>query len=212
MDRVSGAALILAKTFIERGALVFFEPSGFGATHLFKEAYGIAHIVKYSHERAKSFHGAVEGKGPLLEIETLGDEGLRYRNRICSVLSDGWKCLDACEVAELRDAAGAGDWCSAGIIHRLAYRGLRGFLQANDSQVKDALRFGQALAAWNCAYAGARGGMYAVDKKTFRLQVQGIISKDGSKVPRQEVPNAVVRKTFECICPRCAPAPTNKQK
>lgn len=203
LDRVSRGALVLARAYLAKGALVFFEPAGFGEPRLFKEALALANILKYSHERVRSFQGIGNSKGPLLEIETLGAEGLRYRSRIPGARTDGWERLEAFEVTELRDAAGAGDWCTAGIIHRLAQRGLGGLTKARRPQLEDALRFGQALAAWNCGYEGARGGMYAVKKKTFQLQVESIISQDGSKVPKREVPTAVVRKVFERICPGC---------
>ncbi|MBI4446315.1 MAG: carbohydrate kinase [Acidobacteria bacterium] len=204
LDRVSRGALELARACIAKGALVFFEPAGFGEPRLFKEALVLAHILKYSHERIRSFQGMGEGKGPLLEIETLGAEGLRYRSRITGASTDGWERLEAFEVIELRDAAGAGDWCTAGIIHRLGQRGLGGLMKASHFQLADALRFGQALAAWNCRYSGARGGMYAVEKEKFQLQVKSVISSNGSKALCREVPTAVVRQTFECICPGCA--------
>ena len=153
----------------------------------------------------RSLQGIGDSKGPLLEIETLGAEGLRYRSRIAGARTHCWERLDAFEVTELRDAAGAGDWFTAGIIHRLAQQGSRGLMNTRPRQVEDALRFGQALAAWNCGYLGARGGMYAMEKKTFQLQVESIISQDGSKIPKREVPAVPVRKAFECICPRCMP-------
>lgn len=204
LDRVSRGALVLAKACIAKGAVVFFEPSGFGEPRLFREALRLAHILKYSNERVRSFHSMGNGGGPLLEIETLGAEGLRYRSRIAGVRTEGWEHLEAYQVAELKDAGGAGDWCTAGIIHALAQKGLRGLVKARRRQVEGALRFGQALAAWNCGYEGARGGMYSVDKRTFRRHVQSIVSQDGSKVSQREVPNAGVRQTFECICPACA--------
>jgi len=204
LDRVSRGALILAKACIAKGALVFFEPSGLGEPRLFREALRLAHILKYSNERVRSLQGVGNGGGPLLEIQTLGAEGLRYRSRIAGAMTDGWERLEAYQVAKLRDAGGAGDWCTAGIIHGLAQKGLAGLSNICRSQLEEALRFGQALAAWNCGFEGARGGMYAVDKPTFRRQVQSIISQGGSKVPQREVPNPAVREAFECICPACA--------
>lgn len=205
LDRVSRGALVLAAACIEKGALVFFEPSSFGESRLFREALALSHILKYSNERARPFRSMEKGAGPLFEIETLGAEGLRYRSRIAGARTDGWECLEAYQVADFRDAGGAGDWCTAGIIHGLAQKGLSGLMKARRPQVENAIRFGQALAAWNCGYEGARGGMYAVDKRTFRRQVQSIISQDGTKVPERETPNAAVREAFECICPGCAP-------
>jgi len=203
LDRVSRAALLLAKACIAKGALVFFEPSGLGEPRLFREALGLAHILKYSNERVRSLQGAGHGEGPVLEIETLGAEGLRYRSRIAGARTDGWERLEAYQVAELRDAGGAGDWCTAGILHGLAQNGLAGLTTIRRSQLEEALRFGQALAAWNCGFEGARGGMYAVDKPTFRRQVQSIISQGGSKAAQREVPSPGVREAFECICPAC---------
>jgi fructokinase len=211
LDRVSRGALILAKACAELGALIFFEPSGFGEPRLFKEAYAMAHILKYSHERVKSFHG-VANSGPPLEIETLGAEGLRYRSRIKGACSSGWERLEAYEIFDLKDTAGAGDWCSAGIIHKLGQKGLNGLLKTHHSHIQEALRFGQALATWNCSYEGARGGMYAVDKRMFRRQVQGIMSRNGSKVLKREIPTPSVRRIFERICPSCALDLGNKNK
>lgn len=51
------------------------------------------------------------------------------------------------------------------------------------AQLQDALRFGQALAAWNCGFEGARGGMYNVDKKQFESGVRQIMAGNGTKVP-----------------------------
>jgi sugar/nucleoside kinase (ribokinase family) len=211
LDRVSRGALVLAKACSAKGALVFFEPSSLGEPRLLREALALAHVLKYSHEQARSFRGVGIEAAPLLEVETLGGEGLQYRSRIAGARTDGWERLDACQATELRDAAGAGDWCTAGIIHRLAQRGSSGLRDARRRQVEGALRFGQALAAWNCSFEGARGGMYAVDEKTFRLEVQGIVSRDGSKVPKREVPNATLRKAFEYICPECAQAAGGKK-
>jgi sugar/nucleoside kinase (ribokinase family) len=204
LDRVSPGALVLARACIAKGALLFFEPAAGGEPRLLREAIGLAHILKYSHERSRSFDGNGTSKGPFLEIETLGADGLRYRSRIPRARTNGWERLEAFRVAELKDAAGAGDWCSAGIIHRLAQQGLDGLVASSRAQVKDALRFGQALAAWNCGYQGARGGMYAVEKKTFRVQVESIISTNGSRYPKSDSTTAVVRKAFEYICSGCA--------
>lgn len=203
MDRVSRGALLLARASIAKGAIVFFEPAGFGEPRLFREALAISHVLKYSHERVRSFQGITKSENLILEIETLGAEGLRYRSRIPTAPTNGWEKLEAFEVNEFRDAAGAGDWCTAGIIHRLAQRGLAGLKRARRGQVEDTLRFAQALAAWNCSYKGARGGMYTVDKQEFRLQVESILSQAKSKVPKREIPTAVIRKTFEGICPGC---------
>ncbi len=212
LDRVSRGALILAKACVEKGAIVFFEPSGVGEPQLFSEMIELAHIIKYSHERSRSFQGRWKEANPVLEIETLGDEGLRYRSKIIGAQTQGWERLDAYKALALRDTAGAGDWCSAGIIHKLAQKGLRGLLQIRHSQLEEGLKFGQVLAAWNCSYEGARGGLYSVDKRTFISQIESIISQNGSKISKQEIPIALLQEALECFCPKCQTKKNSKQQ
>ncbi|MFN8333455.1 MAG: hypothetical protein U0T81_19955, partial [Saprospiraceae bacterium] len=62
-------------------------------------------------------------------------------------------------------------------------------------QIADGIRFGQALAAWNCQFEGARGGMYTVSKKQFQQQVNEILTGSGKVIPvtseaSMEGPNA----------------------
>ena len=82
-DRVSRGAIVLASRAVELGALVVFEPSSVGDVSLFREAWSVAHVVKYSHERLAELPDGL-GFGPpqLLQVETLGAEGLRYRSRV----------------------------------------------------------------------------------------------------------------------------------
>jgi fructokinase len=173
-DRVSRAALLLAKAYSERGALIVFEPSGLGAPQLFGEALDLAHVVKYSQERMGEVEGLRSAKKPLLRVETLGREGLRYRSRLPRANSNGWRLLKAVPITDVRDTAGAGDWCTAGLLHRLAGGGLEGVLVAPGEQLEHALEFGQLLAAWTCRYEGARGGMYAVEREQFLRDTQDL--------------------------------------
>lgn len=59
-DRVSRGALTLARVAAARGAAIVFEPSGVGHPALFREAWEIAHVVKYSHERLQELPAEVE--------------------------------------------------------------------------------------------------------------------------------------------------------
>ena len=52
-DRVSRGALLLAEACSAQGAVVVFEPSGVGDPQLFREAWRLAHVIKYSHERLR---------------------------------------------------------------------------------------------------------------------------------------------------------------
>src|SRR5262249_47396632 len=120
---------------------------------------------------------------PRLLIETLGDAGLRYRWRTPGKRMGNWVESKALSVEGVRDTAGSGDWCTAGLLSKIAAKGFAGFSKSTDSQIGEAIRFGQALAAWNCQFEGARGGMYAVSKKQFERQVSELLSGSGNAMP-----------------------------
>lgn len=182
-DRVSSGAITLAKSAAASGALIVFEPSSIGNPILFRQAWKIAHVVKYSHERLSDFP-EIEGEAnPRLLIETLGDAGLRYRWRSPDKRPSTWVDSKAISTDGVRDTAGSGDWCTAGLLSKVAARGFDGFSKATNQQVAAAIRFGQALAAWNCQFEGARGGMYAVSKKQFQQQVHELLSGSGKVIP-----------------------------
>ncbi len=206
-DRVSRGAIQLAKASSERGATVVFEPSGVGDPKLFREAWSLADIVKYSHERLRDIADLdlkrSDREGVLLEIETLGADGLRYRSRLPNYRTRGWRQTRALEPLDFKDAAGAGDWCTAGILDRLARGGVAGLRTANEEKVRDALRYGQALAAWNCGFEGARGGMYQVDKRTFECQVQRILTGSDAQPAAVDVRDAGVAEFLDGLCPTC---------
>lgn len=179
-DRASRGALVLARDQAAKGAIIVFEPSGLGQQRAFREAMELAHIVKYSHERRKSFDEWLSTGAPLLEIETLGRGGLRYRSRLSSASNARWHQLTALEIPEVRDTVGAGDWCTAGVIYKLCGSGTAGLERRSAEEVEHALSFGQALAAWNCTYEGARGGMYRVSKADVLAIVQDLLAGEGS--------------------------------
>lgn len=177
LDRVSRGSLILAKASADKGALIVFEPAGIDDPRLFREALELTHVLKYSEERMHELQELKLRDRPLLEIETLGQKGLRYRSKITSCKTNGWQRLDSYKVKQIKDTAGAGDWCTAGIIHQLGQGGFGKFQKITNTELQDALRFGQALAAWNCGFEGARGGMYEVAQKGFQLEVARIMSQ-----------------------------------
>ena len=208
LDRLSPASLELARIAAERGAVVVFEPSGKTPARLFAKALGLAHIVKYSEERFGSLREVSDRRqAGFLEIQTLGGKGLRYRNQFRKSISPpDWKNLEGYRLSEVTDTCGAGDWCTAGFIDNLCQNGLKGLLAAASSDIEEALRHGQALAAWNCGFEGARGGMYCTDKATFHRRVSEIMS--GSR-PRNLASTVVNRDSRIAgrICPACEKAP-----
>jgi len=176
-DRASRGALLLAEAFAARGALVVFEPSGRSEPKLFSEALAVAHVLKYSRERLPDLAtSGPESRARLLEIETCGAKGLRYRSRL--LRSRAWQGLDSVPAPKLIDTAGAGDWCAAGLLYRLAAGGLDGLVDLGPADLKEGIRFGQAVASMACGYEGARGVMYGISRPTFAGEVAALLAPE----------------------------------
>jgi fructokinase len=182
-DRVAHGTLELARRSRQQGALVVFEPSGIKDEELFVECLRVSHVLKYSHERLSGLDALVNRGSVLVEIETLGAEGLRFQ--LCrSRRAKTWQHLPAYRAPAVRDAAGSGDWCTAGFLARIADDG-DPVAKLEDSQmVSDSLQFGQALATLNCAYDGARGLMYAVSRAGAVRAAERLLVHDFLRLPR----------------------------
>ncbi len=161
-DRVNRASVELAKYHKENGALIMFEPSSIKEDKLFHECLEVSHILKYSNERLHDYTEIYSKPNVLLEIETLGKNGLRYRLK--KSRKKEWKHLEAFKIPSLKDAAGSGDWCSAGLINYMGNNSHEILSEANYPEIEKALNFGQILAATNCAFEGARGLMYGLSQ------------------------------------------------
>ena len=207
LDRLSRATLMLAAEASACGAVVVFEPSSRGDAKLMAEALAIAHVVKYADNRLSGVAGLmVDGSATLLEIQTHGAKGLRYRHRLGRGTSN-WIHLKAVAAPRLADTCGSGDWCTAGLIAKAAVGGQEGLRRAGAPGIRAALRYGQALAAWNCGFEGARGGMYAVSRQVFVSQVSGLLTGrfDGvTSAWGERIATPVV------TCPACPPASSKR--
>jgi fructokinase len=204
-DRVSRGTLNLAKASAENGALVVFEPSGVGDARLFREAWSLSHIVKYSNDRLRDIAdidlNSEIRNDLLLEIETLGAAGLRFRSRLPGSSSSRWKTLHVIPTPTFKDAAGSGDWCTAGILHKLARGGRRGFRRVDEDRLEAALRYGQALATWNCSFESARGGMYEVSRAQFDRQIRALLN--GKSIRIRTEGNEHEHEDLARLCPAC---------
>lgn len=163
LDRASPGALDMARAAAAQGALVVFEPfsapsprAQASVRNNFLEVLAASHVVKYSSERPTGFALAEEyPRAPLLELQTMGAHGLRYRRR-----GGPWVELLGPPAWAVVDAAGAGDWTTAVFLHLAARGGLAGFGALTDQRLEQALTVAQATAGWACGFTGARGGMY----------------------------------------------------
>lgn len=174
LDRVNRASIEMARKSKEQNSFVFFEPSSYKDDKIHNQCLSYADIVKFSNDRITNFQELFPVCQRELEIMTMGDEGLVYRLKN----QRKWTNVPAYEISCLVDAAGSGDWCTAGIIYQL-------FGQINDSifepqNVERTLNFGQALAALNCSFMGARGVMYAMEKEFFWRSVIGFTAQENN--------------------------------
>jgi fructokinase len=196
-DRVSRGTIELAQAARAAGALVVFEPSGRSDAKLFAEALGIAHVIKYSTDRLRGLDGPVTTESPWLEIRTMGSAGLQFRDLRDGRSSD-WVVLPAVSASSVVDSCGAGDWCTAGFIVGLGRHGAAGLASASVESIADALAYGQQLAAWNCGFEGARGGMYAPARWPERLSAAHARDAMTEDVDETSDANGV-------MCPSCSP-------
>lgn len=206
LDRLSRGALQLAEQAAENGAVIVFEPSAKTDEKLLREAIGIAHIIKYSDQRFESIPGAMQrGAATLVEIQTLGATGLRYRHRLGRG-SSTWKTLPAISAPVLADTCGAGDWCTAGLVSKLADRGLAGLISSDASTLAAALQYGQTLAAWNCGFEGARGGMYVAKHQELGAHIKALLS---GQMKLEEAGSNKQKTSAAVTCPAC-PSTTSR--
>ena len=167
------------------------------------EAVALAHVVKYADNRLDGIRGVMEGdSATLLEVRTFGKQGLKYRHRLGRGVSD-WMHLAAVPAPRLADTCGSGDWCTAGLIAKVAAGGLKGLRRAGARGVRAALRYGQTLAAWNCGFEGARGGMYSVSREAFENQIASL--PEGRFEGIEDAGAAGISTMVPC--PACPPVP-----
>jgi fructokinase len=183
MDRLSRGILDLAALAAKSGALVMYEPSGVAEPRLLKEAIALAHVVKYAETRLSEVKDLwSRDAATLIEIQTLGDRGLRYQHKLGGKRSS-WLTLPAIDAPRLVDTCGSGDWCSAGFLAESFRLQPAGLQKLTPAQLTQALQYGQALAAWNCGFEGARGGMYASSKSALEKQIAELLAGDMPTLP-----------------------------
>lgn len=204
MDRLSRSALVLAKQAADFGAVVVFEPSAKSDAKLLSEALEIAHVIKYSDDRFARVPGAMDrgSSATLVEVQTVGANGLRYRHRLGRTVS-AWKHMDAVQAVRLADTCGSGDWCTAGLISMSAKGGHEGLIRSGEDGLVEALRFGQKLAAWNVGFEGARGGMYAIERPKLEKHLQAMTS--GCTEVTQPASRRRPIAPATIACPACPP-------
>ena len=83
LDRLSRANLTLAAEASAHGAVVVFEPSSKSTDKMMAEAIALAHVIKYTDDRLAGIDGIwADDSAVLLEVQTLGEKGLKYRHPV----------------------------------------------------------------------------------------------------------------------------------
>lgn len=153
LDRPTRLGVKLAEQYASDGAIVVFEPSAVGdSAEMFANAVRVSHIVKYADERLGELN-AFDLRPDAIEIQTLGPKGLRFRS---AAFDCEWTHLSAFQTPFLHDTAGAGDWCTAGMLYDLFETQKTGDW-VDKAVIARALAFGQVLSMLNCMTEGARG-------------------------------------------------------
>ena len=82
----------------------------------------------------------------------------------------------------------------------LGRHGIEEFLKTSPDRLLEALRLGQALAAWNCGFEGARGGMYRMDKTLFFESIKCLVAGDTlhPTEPKSELLQVSLRMDYTC--------------
>ena len=172
-DRATPSAYEIAVHLKNQGTIIVFEPPKFlQDDKTFLKCLKIANVVKHCYEQANDTEQS--GINISLEIQTKGEEGLQYKAKFLK--QRNWKKLSAIPTDNLIDAAGSGDWLTAGLIDML--RTHKSLEQVTEEKLEDALNFGQTLASLNCSFVGARGMMYYLTKdELFKIATKKLKNK-----------------------------------
>lgn len=158
-DRASAYAMHAAMQVREQGSVVVFEPGTPGRAEATSQMTDLAHLFRVS--------GALADPAVTAATQVIGmaENGVKFRTN-----DSDWVRSPSKLSAPPVDAGGAGDWLTAGIIHRL---GAAGILHADREELSDAVEFGQRLAGISCRYVGTRG-MVLVDGGDPDLALLGV--------------------------------------
>lgn len=205
-DRATPASLLLAHSASRDGLLVMFEANHIRASSRNATAAELSQVVKYSSEVDRETKDWLPQAGAQTEVivQTLGAHGAKYRVKRKDRSWTDWVRLPVVPARVVVDAAGAGDWCSAGILYDLLrIRIDRRFAEEN---VRQAIAFGQALAAMSVSFTGPQGllqGSYGVRLRTL---ARNVVRSGKAQIPKTNSTQARstdTTKRMEAGCPTC---------
>jgi len=157
-------------------------------------------VLKYSSQRARAFSDMLRTHDAQVEIETFGEDGLRFRTQRTF---PSWHMLSAYEVP-IKDTAGAGHWTTIGLLSALFRNGTANLATAVKQDIASAIEHGQAMAALNCKFEGARGAMYKLTRSAFVEAVRTIEEKRPGTIRERKI-SLSQDMTAALVCPSCNP-------
>lgn len=197
-DRANPATLQLAKWAHENGSLVVFEPQSISEERHFQMAVDLCHVLKFSNDRLGHVQDLGEAAAPSIVIKTDGKNGLHAR------WNGSWTHLDAFAPSVFNDAAGSGDWCTAGIIHHLGQNGAKGLKELRKSDLERAISLGQALATVNCGFEGARSVMDILDVNSMNLTLRTFSEESPTSIDDWPADGGIKRALPDGLCFSCS--------
>ncbi|HXA16444.1 MAG TPA: PfkB family carbohydrate kinase [Thermoanaerobaculia bacterium] len=193
-DRVSVDIVKWTAEAKRSGATIMYEPGAVPVINdLMQTMISLADILKYADDSFDTFGNVILPNGTIA-IHTRGAAGLRFR-----VAPHNWISQIPAPVEKVVDVAGCGDWLTAGALHALFAQRKARSPSERMRYLDEALRRGQILAAWNCAYVGARGGMYHRDFDVI-AGTRGVANRDDANRAHRQVDIDIESRS---ICSGC---------
>ena len=206
LDRATPASLRLADVAASTGLLVMFETNHIRPSSRNSGAAELSHIVKYSNDVDRETQRWLPRADArtLVIVQTLGADGAKYRLRQADRSWGDWVMVP-CIIAQLiEDTAGAGDWCSSGILHDLVRTRLRS--RFTKASIERALQFGQALAAMSVSFRGPQGILSQATGTQIRTMAREAVRSGKARIPASSANQAHLqpsRTRSQTVCPTC---------
>ena len=167
-DRISDGIREIVETMHQQNKLVFYEPNTARNPNLLVKDALNAEIVKFSIKNVsikianEIRNKAIFGNTKVIII-TDGDNGLLFSYLTSGNRMSSWQKVDPFRSVEVIDAAGAGDWLSAGFIdHLVASWDLsKGYL--DEKLLVASITYGIEYAKLSCKTIGAQGVFYSAE-------------------------------------------------
>lgn len=203
-DRASAGIRLIKSYYSKMGSWTVYEPNSARNVSVVLSNALESDIVKFSgnkisHELADAIRRQANNRvGIMLIVRTLEKEGLEYSYRTNRGRMSKWMSLESRTIADIVDSAGAGDWCSAGIISKIVYESRFKTKSLSEYQVMDALDFAQSLSVLSCQYIGAQGMIYASGGVNEMVGLDSKIRVTGHIKPAKLITN-----NYKSLCKTC---------